>query len=149
MTNVQATALLAQLLATYPRADLQVATTDLYHQHLRALPADRATQAVRRLIMSATFLPSIAEIVAACEVGGPAIDQLVEAIQSGQELVPDLGSLTGWAVGKAAWPIPQVIEDMAALPAPAKSVTPEQRAEMRRRLAGLAASWRVPTDGGR
>lgn len=155
MTDPQAQGLWALLLAAYPHQPLEAPTQALYVAHLKALPwrEGRTEAAIRGLLLrhASAFLPSIAEVVQAAGVAPEASHLLVDAMTSGRELVPDLASRTGWAVGAASVPIP-----VGPAEAPPKALNPgvgarpeppeptpegafseEERRENLRRLGGL------------
>lgn len=130
-------------------------TQGLYLDHLMALPwrEGRTAAAIRGLIATRAepHLPAIGAVMAAGGVAPEAAHLLVEAMTTGCELVPDLSTRTGWAVGEAARPVPVGPSEAAprALnpgvgarpevpePAPPDAFTKEQRRENLRRLGGL------------
>lgn len=131
-------------------------TQGLYLDHLAALPwrEGRTAAAIRGLIATRTepHLPAIGAVMQAAGVGESAAHLLVEAMTTGRELVPDLSTRTGWAVGEAARPVPVGAPLEASPrslnpgvgarpevpePAPAEAFTEEQRRENLRRLGGL------------
>lgn len=134
--------LLALLITAFPNQRIEQPTQRLYLAHLAALPADRAERAIRELIVGATFLPAIAEIVRACGVHDEATRQLAEAVRVGKPLVPDLASMTGWAVGEAARPIPPPVDEKPALPA-GPPISAEQRLQLREMTRAFANGHRV------
>lgn len=149
MTKQQATAIWKLLLAAFPHQVLEAPTQALYLEHLRALPwRDGLTEAsIRALIASqeTAFMPPIGAVVAAAGVHGDAVPQLVEAMRRGTELAPDLGSMTGWAVaGEERIPL-SVVKPLPEEPRALTGtvVSPEQQAELRRRIGTLADGHRV------
>lgn len=84
-------------------------------------------------------MPAIGAVMAAVGVGDGAKHLLVEAIRTKRELVVDLSSRSGWAVGDAATPVPL---DAPALPSgaspkPEAAFTEEERRANLARLGGL------------
>lgn len=129
-------------------------TQGLYLDHLAALPwrDGRTEAAVRAMIVARAepHLPSIGVVVAAAGVQPEAAHLLVEAMKTGQELVPDLASRTGWAVGAPARALPaEDVPPAKALnpgvgarpappePTPEAAFTDEQRRENLKRLGSL------------
>ncbi len=62
MTKVESIKLVAVLLAAFPHSDTTAATSSVYEQSLADLDYQTADTAVRRLIATAKFRPTIAEI---------------------------------------------------------------------------------------
>jgi hypothetical protein len=141
VTDPQAQQLWALLLAAYPHQPLEAPTQVLYLAHLKALAwrDGRTETALRGLLLThdGAFLPPIKAVVAAAGVAPEAAHLLVEAMTTGQELVPDLGSRTGWAVGAAAVPLPPAPIDAPALPDGAGFTEAERRQNLQR-LGSLA-----------
>lgn len=67
MTPQQASKLVAMLLAAYPNARVPDGTVVLYESILVELDRDRCVEAVRKIIKTNKFFPTIAEIVTAYE----------------------------------------------------------------------------------
>ena len=67
MTPLEAAKTVAMLLAAYPNARVPDGTVLLYETFLAELDRDRCAAAVRAIIRSSKFMPTIAEIVAAYE----------------------------------------------------------------------------------
>ncbi len=65
MTPQEASKLVAMLLAAYPNARVPDGTVVLYESILVELDRDRCVEAVRKIIKSSKFFPTVAEIVAA------------------------------------------------------------------------------------
>ncbi len=71
MTEVEASKLMAMLIAAYPAAQVPPGTARTYERFLVELELDRAVPAVRQAIRTSKFLPTIAEIVTAYEALAP------------------------------------------------------------------------------
>lgn len=67
MTQQDASKLLAMLMAAYPNARVPDGTVVLYESILVDLDRDRCVEAVRKIIKTSKFFPTIAEIVTAYE----------------------------------------------------------------------------------
>lgn len=156
MTTEQAAHIVKLLLAAFPTQVVEKPTLALYRDHLKALPwrEGRTAAAIYGLIATRTepHLPAIGVVMSAAGVAPEAAHLLVEAMTTGRELVADLSTRTGWAVGEAAIPIPVGSSDEApsrALnpgvgaraeppePMPEACFSDEQRRENLRRLGGL------------
>lgn len=135
MTDPQALRLWTLLLAAFPNQPLEAPTQALYLAHLKAIAwrDGRTESCLRGLVARSTtaFMPPIGAVVAACGVAPEAVHLLVEAMTTGVELVPDLASRTGWAVGTAERPLD-------ALPAPEETFSEEERRANLARLGALA-----------
>lgn len=144
MTTAQATSLVRVLVAAFPTQVIEQPTLALYRDHLRALPwrDGRTESAIRGLIASqqSPHLPAIGVVMAAVGVTEASAPLLVEAMRRGVELVPDLASRTGWAVGEARIPVPALGPDPAAALEPGPPMSAEQRRANLRRLGALARS---------
>jgi hypothetical protein len=133
--------------SAYPTQVILPPTQGLYLDHLTALPwrDGRTAAAIRGLIASRTepHLPAIGVVMAAAGVQPEASHLLVEAMTTGQELVPDAASRTGWAVGEPARPLPTgavaALPDPGGMPEPTppSAFTEEQRRANLARLGGL------------
>jgi hypothetical protein len=133
MTNRDATAFMAELLATFPRTDLPTPTAEKYLEVLHALPQDKVRAAIDQITLTADFFPSIAEIVAAAGVTGDDVRLLAEAIRTKQQLSRDY--VKGWVIGEPTYPIPA--PEMPALPD-----SNEVRIDIRGTVAALAKALR-------
>jgi len=146
VTSEQAFGLWQLLLSAYPTQVVLAPTQALYLDHLRALPwrDGRTESAIRGLIAARAepHLPSIGLVVGATGVAPEAAHLLVEAMRTGQELVPDLASRTGWAVGQAATPIPPPAPDGTPMLETGWDLTEEERRANLRRLGGLVRELR-------
>jgi hypothetical protein len=161
MTHDQMDAIWERLLAAFPAQPVLLPTQKLYRDYLLALPwrGGRTEAEIDALIATheSPFLPAIGQVVAAVGVhdvthrdGTNAARQLAEAVRTGHELVPDLSTASGWAVGEAIWPVPPLPEagPVLALPAggavpeprPASEFTEAERQANLRRLGGLFRS---------
>lgn len=65
MTPLEASKVLAMLMAAYPNARVPDGTVALYESFLVELERDRCVRAVRGIITTSKFMPTIAEIVTA------------------------------------------------------------------------------------
>jgi hypothetical protein len=139
VTSAQAFSIWQLLASAYPTQVVEEPTQALYLDHFRALPwrEGRTERAIRGLIArrAEPHLPAIGAVVQAAGVAPEAAHLLVEAMTTGCELVPDLASRTGWAVGAAATPVPPAPAEAPALPAP--DVTADERRANLRRLGAL------------
>lgn len=166
MTTDQVETIWELLLAAFPAQVVEVPTQKLYRDHLRALPwRDGRTEAdVRTLLVTheTAFLPPLSALLETVGVrdvthrdGTNAVRQLVEAVRTGRELVPDLSTASGWAVGTASRPIPSLPEpDARPLrvlkpgdrpvdpdPLPEGAFTEEQRKANLKRLGAMARNF--------
>lgn len=88
MTQLEAAKVVAVLMAAFPNNKATSATAKIYEQLLVDLDASVATAAVERLLATATFMPAIAEIRAACadlacgekRAGGDAWGDVLDAV---------------------------------------------------------------------
>lgn len=62
MTEPEALRLMVRLVAAFPRPEVSEATVDVYVEHLLPLDYEAARAAIARLVVTATFLPKVAEI---------------------------------------------------------------------------------------
>jgi hypothetical protein len=67
MTPQEASKVVAMLMAAYPNARVPDGTVALYETLLLEFDRDRTAKAVRSIIMTSKFMPTIAEIVSAYE----------------------------------------------------------------------------------
>ncbi len=67
MTAQEASVVVAMLMAAYPNARLPDGTVLAYESFLAELERDQTTRAVRVIIRTSKFMPTIAEIVTAYE----------------------------------------------------------------------------------
>lgn len=65
MTAQEASVILAMLMAAYPNARVPDGTVAAYESFIVELERDRALEAVRGIIRTSKFMPTIAEIVTA------------------------------------------------------------------------------------
>lgn len=99
MTADQAEVLMGRLLAAFPNWNAPGATQQLYLDHLTPLPFERGSAGVDNVIASATFPPSVGELMLACGVDSQeGRDALKRAIASGRQLLRDFRSPCGWRV---------------------------------------------------
>jgi hypothetical protein len=124
MTRQQAETLLVRLTAAFPRAEFPTPTAKLYRGVLEALPYERTRDAIEELLLTATFLPAIAEIVKAAGVEGDDTRKLAQAIREKKPLSRDY--VFGWVVGEPLNPIPA----QPAAPALPEPATVDVRAEL-------------------
>lgn len=163
MTDQQAQTIWKLLLAAYPNQVLEAPTQALYLAHLQALPwRDGRTEAdVRALIATRieAFIPALGAMVGAVGIhdvthrdGTNAARQLAEAVRTGRELVSDLSTASGWAIGAAVRAVPSVADDerlardgrMLPAPRPEAAFTEEQRRANLARLGSLARTLGAP-----
>lgn len=71
MTPQETSTVLAMLMAAYPNARVPDGTIALYESFLAGFDRDRCVLAVRKIITTSKFMPTIAEIVSAYEGQGP------------------------------------------------------------------------------
>jgi hypothetical protein len=113
MTRGEVARLVATLMAAYPQAQMTVATSKVYEHQLGDLDREVATVAVERLINTANWLPTVAQIrAAAAEVkygprrlGGEAWGDVVAAMRRvgfyrlprfDDPIVADAVAMLGW-----------------------------------------------------
>jgi hypothetical protein len=86
MTTETLASAIAVLRDAYPRADFPDASVQLYGRMLAAHPGEEVAEAVKRLVLRSTFLPSIAEIVeeiAEARLGLPSAAEALEILEHG------------------------------------------------------------------
>lgn len=155
MTYDQMDPIWTRLLAAFPAQVVSLPTQKLYRDHLLALPwrGGRTEAEIDALIAThdSPFLPALGQILTAVGIhdvthrdGTNAVRQLGEAVKTGRELVGDLSTGSGWAVGDPAWPVPALPDAAAPALPPARNgaTLPEPRPESdftkEERLANLA-----------
>jgi hypothetical protein len=91
MTDIQAAEIIAFLAASYPNAKIPEATVEIYIEFLTPMDYNEVTAASRRIVKTAKFFPTIAEITEAVEKVSP--DQLPDADQAWGEVMQQLSSV--------------------------------------------------------
>jgi hypothetical protein len=76
VTPLEASKVLAMLMAAYPNARVPDGTVALYESFLVEYDRDRCVRAVRTIITTSKFMPTIAEIVTAYEGQAAATDEV-------------------------------------------------------------------------
>lgn len=71
MTEIEASKLVAMLIAAFPNAPVPPGTARTYESFLVELELERAVPAVRQAIRTSEFFPTVAKIMAAYEALGP------------------------------------------------------------------------------
>lgn len=137
MTNKEAAVLMARLVAAFPATKASEETFAVYLDYLAPLPFAWTERAVEHLILSHPYpsLPAIADLMYAASIkDDDARTQFLTAMWERKQLVRDAASVTGWAVGEAAYPPDALPQEVPALPGPVVSE------EKRRSLLGMVKS---------
>jgi hypothetical protein len=122
---------MARIIDVFPQRQLTEGTIGAYMDVLEALPYERTRDGIEELLLSATFLPAIAEIVKAAGVEGEDVKKLAQAIREKKPLSRDY--VFGWVVGEPLNPIPE--------PAPVPALSAPATVDVRGALRELAARF--------